>query len=136
MKGDLALCEADQRRKPSIRTALRPRSFDATLLVAGSDADERARRGGPAGPEPFAPAHQEIMDGSRADDRLLRARQVRRMEDERPGLGPTEAAVERDQLFESAALVEIGVVKAVHEDVGSVRERVRAEQVRSSVRRE
>ena len=63
-------------------------------------------------------------------------RQSRRVEDERLGLRAAEAAVERDQLLEGAALVEVGVVEGADHDVGDVREPVRAEQVPRRVRRE
>ena len=42
-----------------------------------------------------------------------------RMQDERPRLRPSEPAVERDQLLERAALLELGVVEAVDQDVGA-----------------
>ena len=69
------------------------------------------------------------MDGGRADDRLVRKRQVRGIEQERPRLGAADAAVERDQLLERAAFVELGVVEAADHDVGDVLEGVGAEQV-------
>ena len=59
-----------------------------------------------------------------------------RVEDERLRLRPAEAAVERDQLLEGAALVEQRVVEAVDEDVGHVREAVGAPQVLARVGRE
>ena len=70
------------------------------------------------------------MDLRRADDRLGRHRQLDRMQDERPRLGPAQSAVERDQLLERAALLELGVVEAVDHDVGDVLEAVGAQQVR------
>ena len=51
-------------------------------------------------------------------------------------LGPADPAVERDQLLERAALLEIRVVEAADHDVGHVREPVRAEQVARRVRGE
>ena len=63
------------------------------------------------------------------DERLVRQRQLDGREDERTGLEAAHAAVERDQLLERAALVELGVVEAVHEEIGRVREPVRAKQV-------
>jgi hypothetical protein len=74
-----------------------------TLLVGGSDRDEG--RCSSAGLERVAPAHEELVDGGCADDRLVWTRQVRRMEDEGPRLAAPEAAVERDQFFECAAFV-------------------------------
>src|SRR6188508_3339162 len=51
------------------------------------------------------------------------------MEDEGAVLPAAEATVERDQLLERAALVELGVVEAVHHDVGDVGETVGPPQV-------
>src|SRR2546430_3922197 len=58
------------------------------------------------------------------------------MEEERRGLRPAEPAVERNQLFESAALFQLRVVKAVHEDVRRVREAVGAHEVAPRIRAE
>src|SRR5881396_1980970 len=58
------------------------------------------------------------------------------MEDEWPGLRPAEPAVERNQLLEGAALFQLRVVKAVHEDVRRVREAVGAHEVASCIRAE
>src|SRR5207247_916274 len=62
-------------------------------------------------------------------DRRAGAVEWGRMEDERPRLRPSEAAVERDQLLERAALFELRVVEAPDHDVADVREAVRAQQV-------
>ena len=59
--------------------------------------------------------------------------EVRRVEDERPRLLSADASVERDQLLEGAALVEIRVVEAAHHDVGDVLEAVGAQEVRGAV---
>ena len=58
------------------------------------------------------------------------------MEDERARLEPSDAAVERDQLLERAALLEIGVVEAPDHDVADMLEAVGPEQVLRRVRRE
>ena len=58
------------------------------------------------------------------------------MEDERPRLRPSDPAVERDQLLEGTAFLEIGVVEAADHDVGHVSEPVGAQQVPRRVRRE
>ncbi len=76
-----------------------------------------------------APAHEQLVDGRRADDRRVRHLQAARVEQERAGLRAAEPAVEGDELLERAALVEGGVVEAAHHDVGHVREAVRAQQV-------
>ena len=47
-----------------------------------------------------------------------------REQQERLGLLATEPAVEADQLLERGALVDVGVVEAVDEQVGCVREPV------------
>ncbi len=52
------------------------------------------------------------------------------------GLRPAHAAVERDQLLEGAALLELRVVEAVDHDVGDVLEAVGPAQVLGRVRRE
>src|SRR5262249_18569479 len=70
----------------------------------------------------------------RAQDRLAAKREVRGIEKERPGLGSTDPAVERDQLLECAALVDLGVVEAADHDVRHVLEAVGAEQLRRRVR--
>src|SRR5215207_6260751 len=69
------------------------------------------------------------MHARRSDDGALRERKLDGMEDERPRLRPSNPAVERDQLLERAALVEVGVVEAPDHDVGDMRERVRPQQV-------
>ena len=58
------------------------------------------------------------------------------MEDEGPRLEAADAAVERDQLLEGAALVEIGVVEAPDHDVADVLEAVGPKQVLRRMRRE
>ena len=70
------------------------------------------------------------------DDRLGGQRHARRAEDEWSGLRAAESAVEGDQLFERAALVERGVIEAADHDVGDVRESIRALQVPCRRRRE
>jgi hypothetical protein len=70
--------------------------------------------------KPVAPAHEHGVDLLGSHDRLRRRRQRHRIEDEGAGLGAAEAAVEGDELFKGAALLELGVVEAVDEDVGSV----------------
>ena len=67
------------------------------------------------------------------DDRLVGNGQFDRVQDERPGLRAAEPAVERDQLFECAALFEVGVVEAVDHDVGDMLECVGARRVRGGV---
>jgi hypothetical protein len=76
-----------------------------------------------------APPGEQRVDGGRADDRLGRDREVRRVQDERPRLGSAEPAMEGDQLLERAPLLVLGVVEAADGDVGDVREGVRAQQV-------
>ena len=51
------------------------------------------------------------------------------MENECSRLRPAQPAVERDQLLEGAALLEIGLVEAADHDVGHVREAVRAQEM-------
>ena len=58
------------------------------------------------------------------------------MEDEGPCLRPAQPAVERDQLLEGTALLEIGVVEAPDHDVRHVREAVRPQEMTGRVRRE
>ena len=53
------------------------------------------------------PARENPVHARRADDRTFRNLELRRVEDERSRLRAADAAVERDQLFEGAALVEI-----------------------------
>ncbi len=67
------------------------------------------------------------MHARRADDRTFRNLEPRRVEDERSRLRAADAAVERDQLFEGAALVEIRVVEAADHDVPDVFEAVGAQ---------
>ena len=74
------------------------------------------------------------MHAGGADDRPRRRLEMLRVEDERSRLEPADAAVERDQLLEGAALVEIRVVEAPDHDVGDVREAVRPEQMLRRVR--
>ena len=62
--------------------------------------------------------------------------EVRRVQDERARLEAADAAVERDQLLERAALVELGVVEAADHDVGDVLEAVGAQEVLRRGRRE
>ena len=64
-----------------------------------------------------------------AQDRPSRDLEMLRVEDERPSLETSDAAVERDQLLEGAAFVEIRVVEAPDHDVADVLEAVGAEQV-------
>ena len=64
-----------------------------------------------------------------AHERRVGERQLGGRQDERARLEAAHATVERDQLLERATLVQLGVVEAVHEEVGRVREPVRAEQV-------
>ena len=77
------------------------------------------------------------VHGGGADRSARPGAAARRIHHERPRLGAAEAAVERDQLLERAALVELRVVEAADHDVGHVREAVGAQQVlrRRSVRR-
>ena len=82
------------------------------------------------------PASENEVDRGCTDDPLIRKRKRRRVEQEWPRLRPAEAAVERDQFLERAALVEHWVVEAADHDVGDVREPVRAEQVLWRGRRE
>ena len=84
---------------------------------------------------PLAPAEKHAVHLLRADDLLLGRCQRDRVEDEGPRLRAAEPAVERDQLLERAALVEIGVVEAADHEVGDVGETVRAQQVMRRVRR-
>ena len=94
------------------------------------------RLGSVAALERLPPPLEQRVHRGRADDRLVRDRERRRVQDERPGLRAAEAAVERDQLLERAALVEQRVVEAADHDVGHVREAVGAPQVLGRVRRE
>src|SRR5262249_48164833 len=68
--------------------------------------------------------------------RLLRQREVGGVEDERPRLWTTHAAVERDELLEGAPFVELRVVEAADHDVRDVGEAVRAAQGLGRVRGE
>src|ERR1700733_12289354 len=79
--------------------------------------------------ERVAPADQHVVDGGGSHDRVLRHRQRYRMQDERLGLRSAQSAVERDQLLERAALLELRVVEAVDHDVGHVFESIRPQQV-------
>ena len=97
---------------------------------------ERRVRGRLAALERPAPAGEHTVNLLRADDRLVRERQLDGVEDERLRLRPAEPAVEGDQLLEGAALLESRVVEAADHDVGDVREAVRAQQVPRRVRRE
>src|SRR3954451_23667000 len=76
-----------------------------------------------------APTAQHVMDGSGPDQRRIWGGEPARMEDEGRGLSSTEPAVERDQLLESAAFLELGIVEAVDENVGGVLESVGPEQM-------
>ena len=87
-------------------------------------------------PAASAPAREHRVHLLGADDRLGRDRQLDRVQDERPGLGSAQAAVEGDQLLERAALLELGVIEAVDHDVGDVLEPVGPAQVRGGVGRE
>ncbi len=89
----------------------------------------RLHHGGPAGLEPASPAQENAVDAGGAEDGARRQLEVRRVEDERSRLQPADASVERDQLLEGAALLELGVVEAAHHDVGDVLEAVGAQQV-------
>ena len=75
------------------------------------------------------------MHAGGADDRLVGNGQLGRVQDERPRLRAAEPAVERDQLFERAALFEVGVVEAVNHDVGGMLKSVGAPQVRGGIGR-
>ena len=79
--------------------------------------------------ERASPADEDVVHRGGADDRLTGHRQRHRMQDERLGLRAAEPAVERDQLLERAALLEVGVVEAVDHDVGDVLESVGAAQM-------
>src|SRR5262245_18559199 len=57
----------------------------------------------------LAPASEHSVHRGGADDRLERERKRGGVEDERPGLGAAEPSVERDELLEGAALVELRV---------------------------
>ena len=107
------------------------RTAVAALRRRRSSTSERARRpAGAASPcSRAAPAGEHPEGGLGADDRLVRRRQLHRVQDEGPRLRAAHAAVEGDQLLERAALVELLVVEAVHHDVGDVGEPVRAQQV-------
>src|SRR3954470_4832766 len=69
------------------------------------------------------------MHRRRAKQRLVRRREVLRMQDEGARLRAAEPAVEADQLLERAALVERRVIEAADHDVRDVLEAVRAQQV-------
>src|SRR5436189_5343873 len=86
--------------------------------------------------EQAPPAGEQAVHRCRADDRLGRHRQAHGVEHERPRLRPAHAPVERDQLLERAALVQLGVVEAADPEVGDVREAVGAKQVPRGVGRE
>ena len=83
--------------------------------------------------EERSPAGQDGVDACRADDGLLRQRETDRGEDERARLRATHAAVERDQLFEGAALVDLLVVEAVDEQVRGMLETAGTREVLSGV---
>src|SRR3954447_15543517 len=97
-----------------------------TIRLPGGYGGHGHGRSGPFGLQGGPPADEHPVDGGSADDRLVRYRQVRRMEDERPRLRAAEAAVERDQLLERAALLERRVEEAVQEQVRRVLEPVGA----------
>src|SRR5437763_86624 len=114
----------------------RPNGMNQALLGRGGDPGERTLPSSHRALKRRSPAREQRMDGGRADDRLCGSGQSERMEDERPRLRSAESAVERDQLLERAAFVKCGVVEAVHEQVGSVRESVGAKKVTRGVGRE
>ena len=95
----------------------------------GADADRDGSAVAGATLQEGAPARQQGVDAGGADDRLRRQRQARGRQHERARLRAAEAAVERDQLLEGAALVQHRVVERADHDVRDVREAVGAQQV-------
>src|SRR3954454_22888374 len=98
-----------------------------TIRLPGGYGGHGHGRSGPFGLQGGPPADEHPVDGGSADDRLLPAPPLRpgeggRMEDDRPRLRAAEAAVERDQLLERAALLERRVEEAVQEQVRRVLE--------------
>src|SRR6187200_726209 len=79
--------------------------------------------------EAVSPAAKELVYRRRADDRLVRQGELRRVENERPRLRSTQPAVEANELLERAALVQLWVVEAPDHDVGHVGETVRPSQM-------
>ena len=73
-----------------------------------------------------SPAGEDAVDSLGADNGVVGERESDRVQDESPRLGPSQPAVERDQLLERAALFEIRVVEAADHDVGHVGEPVRS----------
>ena len=82
------------------------------------------------------PPDQHVVHGGGAQDRLGGQGELDRVQDERLSLRTAEPAVERDQLLERAALLELGVVEAAHHDVGHVLEAVAPAQVIGGARGE
>ena len=70
-----------------------------------------------AGLEQIPPARKDSVHACGAEDGAGRRLEMRRVEDEWPGLGAADASVKGDELLEGAPFVELGVVKAADPDV-------------------
>ena len=79
------------------------------------------------------PALKYLVHRRRADERLIRQRQLAGVKQEGLRLGTTHPTVEADLLLKGGSLVLLGVVEAAHLEVGRIFEAIVALQMQRSV---